>query len=141
MTNMINYLRPVTLAMLFSFCQTALAQEIGGNDSKSPAPSESASSQKSFLPVWKLLSNDQKQEFVAGYIQGWHDAAMVTDIAITYIKQNPRDAINGLERIKSVYDLSAVKPDAVVQAIDEFYSNPENGAAPLSLAITSARNR
>lgn len=131
---------------LLNICQ---AQSLGQEEASAKAPQAAATdplkdssqaTQSSFLPVWKLLNMPQKQQFVAGYLQGWRDAATVTDIAIAYIKENPHDAINGLERIKTLYDLSGLKPELVVQAIDKFYADPDNGNAPLSLAITAARN-
>jgi hypothetical protein len=98
-------------------------------------------SRGSFLPTWKLLSTEQKQQFIAGYIQGWRDAARVTDIAIGYVRTNPEKALDGLEGVKQLYDLSGVKPTQLAQEVDAFYADPENGGAPLSLAITSAKRR
>lgn len=95
----------------------------------------------SFLPTWKLLTTDQKQQFIAGYIQGWKDAARVTDIAIGYVRTNPERAIEGLEGIRQLYDLSGVKPIQLAHEIDAFYSDPENNGAALSKAITAARRR
>ena len=95
----------------------------------------------SFSPTWRLLQGQEKQQFVAGYIQGWRDAAKVTDIAISYVRSNPDRAIEGLEGVRALYNLSGMKPAQLVQEIDAFYSDPENGASPLSAAITAARRR
>ena len=95
----------------------------------------------SFLPVWRLLSQEQKQQFVSGYLHGWQDAAIVIGIAISYVRENPGNAVEGLKKIQAIYNLSSLKPDTTTQAIDEFYSNPANSRAPLSMAITAARNK
>ena len=92
----------------------------------------------SFLPIWKLLSHGEKQQFIAGYIQGWKDAAKVIDVAIAYVRDNPKQALQSLERIKSLYLLSDAKATAIVERIDDFYTKPENRDAPLSLAISAA---
>jgi hypothetical protein len=106
----------------------------GDPNSDSAMPGRSVS----FLPVWKLMTREQKQEFIAGYVWGWRDAAKVTEIAISYIKENPREAIEGLERVKALYDLSELKPGLLVEALDRFYANPENRNASLSRAVSAA---
>jgi len=93
----------------------------------------------SFYPIWKLLNLEQKQQFVAGYLHGWRDAALVTDIAIQYVRKNPQKAVSSLEGVKELYNLRSVRSADLVEKIDEFYSDPENLSAPLSRAVTSAR--
>jgi hypothetical protein len=90
-------------------------------------------------PVWRLLSHEQKTQFLAGYVQGWKDASRVTDIAIEFVKENPNDAVKGLEQLKSLYDLSDLSPSLLVTQIDSYLSSVENRDAPLSLAISAAR--
>ena len=93
----------------------------------------------SFLPTWKLLNHQEKQHFVSGYIYGWKDAYNVTDIAIQYIKENPKTAVESLEKLKMLYNMEHVKPDQLVGALDNFYSDPDNSAATLSMAVSAAR--
>jgi hypothetical protein len=81
----------------------------------------------SFLPTWKLLNTQEKQHFIAGYIHGWNDAARVTDVAIDFVKDNPGRAIETLQKVKNV--------------IDVFYSDPDNAEAPLTRAVSSAREK
>lgn len=92
-----------------------------------------------FLPTWKLLTRDQKRDFVAGYVQGWRDAAQVTDIAIGYVRENPKQAVEGLEKIRRLYDLSNLRSDGLVDGVDGFYSDPKNASATLSAAVTAVR--
>ena len=99
-----------------------------------------AQAQGSFLPSWKLMNSLEKQHFIAGYVQGWKDAQQVTDITISYVKQNPAQAVAGLEKMRSLYDLSGAKPELLAKAIDVFYMAPENSSASLSSAVTAARN-
>jgi hypothetical protein len=96
---------------------------------------------ESFLPTWKLMSDEEKQQFIAGYLQGWRDAAKVTDIAISFVKSNPQRAIASLEGIKELYNIREIRPSEVTQEIDLFYADPSNSNAPLSKAITAARAR
>ena len=93
-----------------------------------------------FYPTWKLLSSAEKQQFVAGYIQGWRDAGRVTDVAIAYIRENPGKAIEGLEQVRSLYDLSDLKPAILASAVDEFFRDPENKDAGLSQAVSAAKH-
>jgi len=92
-----------------------------------------------FYPTWKLLSPAEKQQFVAGYILGWKDAARVTDIVITYVKENPAKAVEGLEQIKGLYNLGDIKPGLMASAVDEFFNSPENKNAGLSQAVSAAK--
>jgi len=100
--------------------------------------SEVSDRPSSFYPIWQMLSKSEKLQFVAGYIQGWRDAAAVTDVAITYVRQQPQHAVEVLERIRRLYQSEAM-PDVLVPRIDEFYRNPDNHSAPLSKAISAAR--
>lgn len=90
--------------------------------------------------VWKLLTHEQKTQYLAGYVQGWRDASRVTDIAIDFVKQNPEEAVRGLEQLKGLYDLSDVSPSLLVTRIDRYLSDSANRSASLSLAISAARN-
>ncbi len=100
-----------------------------------------ADDEPSFLPTWKLLDLNQRQQFIAGYLQGWRDAANVTDIAINFVRRNPDKAIASLEGVRELYRLRTLRPSEIVEAVDEFYADPENSTAPLSRAITAARTR
>ena len=95
----------------------------------------------SFLPAWKLLEQQEKQQFISGYAQGWKDAVKIIDIVISYVKENPERAERALESIKEIYSMSGVRPDQLVHEIDVFYSDPANRNAPLSRAITAAKAR
>ena len=92
-----------------------------------------------FYPVWRLLSQEQKSQYLAGYVQGWKDASKVTDIAIQYVKENPQEAVSGLQKLKVLYDLSDVSPSLLVSQIDRFFIDPKHQSASLSLAISSVR--
>lgn len=104
------------------------------------AEAESDEGSDAFLPTWKLLTNEQKQQFIAGYLYAWKDAARVTDVAIGFVKENPKEAVNGLEKIKSLYDLSILSPAGAVQQLDTFFSEPSHSKASLSVAITAVKN-
>jgi hypothetical protein len=94
-----------------------------------------------FLPTWKLMSAAEKQYFVAGYLQGFRDAGAVTDITLDYVKANPKASVAGLEAVKKVYDLGSLRPEDVVQEVDQFFSRPENSGASLPKAISAARTQ
>ena len=113
----------VILLGLATFSQTAQAEDTS-----------------SFYPTWKLLGSREKEQFVAGYIQGWKDAAQVTDIAISYVRDNPGKAIEGLEQVKGLYDVRDLRPGMLAGAIDNFYAKPENQGAALSLAVSAAKS-
>ena len=95
---------------------------------------------QAIYPVWKLLTREQKMQFVAGYVQGWKDASKVTDIAIGFVRDNPNEAVSGLEKLKSLYDLSDVSPSLITTQLDGFFARTENQSASLSLAISTARS-
>jgi hypothetical protein len=94
----------------------------------------------SFLPSWRLLSPSQKQDFVAGYMLGWSDAAKVTDVVIGYVKDHPHESISGLQRIKQIYDFGGISPAEAVSGLDRFYARPENREAPFSQAISAMKS-
>ena len=92
-----------------------------------------------FFPTWKLLNSAEKQQFVAGYIQGWKDASMVTEITINYVRENPDKAVEGLQKVKNLYNMGDLKPALMVTAIDAFFSDPMNQGAGLSQAVSAAK--
>ena len=92
-----------------------------------------------FSPTWKLLSQSEKQQFLAGYIYGWKDAERVTDIAISYVKENPGKAVEGLEEIKGLYEFGDIKPALLASAVDAYFSDPSNSDAGLSQAVSAAK--
>lgn len=92
-----------------------------------------------FAATWKLFHPEQKAEFVAGYMNGFKDAAAVTDIAISYLKENPNNAVEGLTKLKKVYDLSGISAHEMVAHLDRFFADPDNKDAGLSLGVTSVR--
>ncbi len=92
-----------------------------------------------FLPTWRLLTKEQKQQFISGYLQGWKDAGKITDVALEHIRKNPEQAVKALESIQGIYELSHHGPDILAREVDNFYSEPENSQASLSVAISSSR--
>ncbi len=94
-----------------------------------------------FLPSWKLMSEAQRSQFIAGYLQGRRDASQVTDIAIEYIRERPAEAVSGLQKLKGLYDVSNLDPLAVSREVDLFYRDPTNSGAGLSLALSFAKQR
>lgn len=99
------------------------------------------STQEGFLPTWKLLNQQEKQQFIAGYLHGWQDAAKVTDIAISYVRDNPGKAVEGLQSIRSVYDVGELRPADITDQIDRFFKDSANTTASLSKAISFARSQ
>lgn len=99
-----------------------------------------ADSETPFLPTWKHLNSEQKRQFIAGYVFGWNDARKVTDIAIEYIRSNPKKAVESLESIKSLYDLGEIDPATAALQLDNFFAEPENSGASLSVAISALKN-
>lgn len=104
------------------------------------APAACAAEAGAFATTWKLLSSEQKLHFVSGYLYGLRDAQRIHEIASEYVKMNPAEATVALEKLRPLYDLSAIGPEKVVRELDTFYGNPEQNAAPLSLAMSAARN-
>jgi hypothetical protein len=94
-----------------------------------------------FSPTWKLLKSDAKHQFVAGYLFGWRDAEKVTDIAIEYVKENPQGALEGLERLRGLYDMQGLSADSMVRELDAYFSEADSKDATLSQAITAVRGR
>ncbi|MEZ4753108.1 MAG: hypothetical protein R3A13_02220 [Bdellovibrionota bacterium] len=94
-----------------------------------------------FLPTWKMLNDEEKQHFISGYLYAWQDASSVTDIAIGFIKDNPKQAVKSLESIKGLYNVAGIRPMSLASEIDEFYKQPENKDASLSKAVSYAKSR
>lgn len=93
-----------------------------------------------FGETWKLLEKEQKLHFVSGYLHGLRDAQRINDIATEYIRSNPKQAGEALEKLRPLYDLATVVPERVVGELDRFYGNPDQSGAPLSIAMSAARN-
>ena len=106
----------------------------------SPAESKLAP-EASFLPTWKLLRNEGKQQFVAGYLFGWRDAGRVTDAVIEYAREHPNNAVSGLEKIRGLYDMDGLTAESMVRELDAYFASSEGKDATISQAITAARRR
>lgn len=98
-------------------------------------------SDSSFAATWKLLDGASRQQFVAGYLQAWADAAKVNEVAVDYIKENPVKAVDGLQSIKGLYDFSEISPGRLVDALNAFYSDPSNQSAGLAKAVTAIKGQ
>ena len=98
-------------------------------------------SEASFQPTWKLLRNEGKQQFIAGYLFAWRDAKRVTDVAIEYVQTNPSNAVSGLERIRGLYDMEGLTAESVVRELDTFFATSDGKDATLSQAIVAVRGR
>jgi hypothetical protein len=94
-----------------------------------------------FSPTWKALRSEEKQQFLAGYIWGWKDAAKVNDITVEYIEKNPQKALEGLRSIRSLYNMTDVKPEELSHLLDEYFANPENQQATLSAAVSAVKSQ
>lgn len=98
-------------------------------------------SDSSFAATWKMLDGSARQQFVAGYLQAWADAAKVNEVAIDYIKENPVKAVDGLQSIKGLYNFSEISPGRLVDALNAFYSDPSNQSAGLAKAVTAIKGQ
>ena len=125
-------------ALLLSTALLSLAAALTLN---APQRLYAAEEKASFLPTWKLLNPQEKQQFMAGYLYGWRDAAKVTDIAIGYVKENPQKAVEGLESIRSLYDVSGFNSSSVAHEVDAFFQDSDNRDASLTAAISYAKSR
>jgi|GEM_PF-1586033 len=95
--------------------------------------------ESSFMPTWSLLTQEQKQTFIAGYLHGWRDARRVAQIVGEHLAENPEEVHKSMEIMQGIYDLSNLRPETIANHIDQFYKDSENSRAPLSKAISSAR--
>jgi hypothetical protein len=93
-----------------------------------------------FFPTWRLMSTEQKQHFIAGYLQAWKDAAQVTDIAIGYVRENPEKAVEGLQSVRGLYETNGLRPADLAHQVDRFFQDAENQSSSLSRAISAAKN-
>jgi hypothetical protein len=98
-----------------------------------------AQSDDAFLPTWKLLKSAEKSQFIAGYLYGWRDAAKVTGVVIELVKENPKEAVEGLTKLQTLYSMEGLKADVVSNELDAFFSKSENKDATLSQAVTAVR--
>jgi hypothetical protein len=114
---------------------------MGHGGIRDAAAEDGTSAEHAFLPTWKLLKSEAKQHFVAGYLYGWRDAEKVTDIAIDYVKENPQGAVEGLERVRGIYDMQGLTADSMVRELDAYFSESGSKDATLSQAITAVRGR
>lgn len=94
-----------------------------------------------FGSTWRLLTSDQKQQFVAGYLYGWRDSLKVSEVVLQFIRDNPTQAEKGMEKILSLYNVRNAGPELIVQELNSFFADPDNLNAPLSDALSVARAR
>jgi hypothetical protein len=94
-----------------------------------------------FLSSWKLMSAEEKQQFIAGYLFAWRDAQEVLEIARGFIGSDPSQATASIDSMLAIYNFSSVNPVLLAHEIENFYSTPENKSAPLSYAVTTVKNK
>ena len=86
------------------------------------------------------MSNAEKQHFISGYKYAGNDISEILDIAIAYVKENPENAVQGMESLKKLYDYEMISPDSLVRGIDSFYKEGDNRSSSLSRAVSAAKN-
>jgi hypothetical protein len=94
-----------------------------------------------FAQTWKLMSSIEKQQFVAGYLFGLRDAARMQDVTLNYIRENPAQAVPGIEKIRDLLAAEGVKPDTMVRLVDEYFGDAKNRNATITMAMSLARSR
>lgn len=119
-----------TLAITIGVVAFGMGQHLAIAQSKSASP---------FLPIWKLLSQQQKINFLSGYLHAWADADQVLGIAASYVEENPENAAGAIDQLRALYNFEGISPEVAQKEVDQFYSDAENQAAPLSRAISKIR--
>lgn len=94
-----------------------------------------------FYPTWKLLKQEDKVQYLSGYMHAWQDAHLTLGIAADYVNQNPESAADSIRRLQRIYDFSSLRPDTLVREIDAYYADGKQQSSSLSQAITAARSR
>ncbi len=94
-----------------------------------------------FLPTWKNLKPNEKQLYIAGYLNGLRDTEEVVSIAAEYVEKNPALVAQTLKKVQQLCSVSDVGAGALVPEIDAYYSKLENQSAALSLALSSAQQK
>ena len=92
-----------------------------------------------FGPTWKLLSADQKRQFVAGYLQAWQDAGKVTEALAAFSREKPEQLAQSFDKILAIFDVARLSPDTVARELDRIFSDPETRELTLAEAMSSAR--
>lgn len=103
------------------------------------AEDSSPGAQAAFHPTWKLLTPQQKSTFISGYLKAEEDARTVLQITHDYLETSPQDAQKTLEALLRVYRPSSASPTILAERIDKFYADPDNRQAPLSKALSAAK--
>ncbi len=121
--------------VLFMLLSVAVLQLGCGGVSEVEASPEK---NESFYPTWKLLNLEQKEQFIAGYVLALKDATRIVDIALNYSQSDPARSLESLKKIRMLFDVFESKPTTLVKEIDTFYTQPDNRAATLSMAVNAA---
>ena len=94
-----------------------------------------------FAETWKMMSSLEKQQFAAGYLFGLRDAARMQDVTLSYIRENPTQAISGIERIRDILSAEGASPDTLVRSVDEYFNDAKNRNATITMAMSRARSQ
>ena len=104
-----------------------------------PAIADEIHASASFLPIWRLMTPEQRQQFIAGYVYALGDAQKISNLALTLAEEDPQQAKEALQSLKRLYEPPHLKPDRLASAVDEFYADPDNQDAALSAALSAIR--
>lgn len=130
MTGLTSAWRPVVVRS----CRQALAA-ILLVASPSAAVAQSSSSETPIYPIWRLMDEQAKRQFIAGYLYGFRDARALGEIAVEFSKQNPPDLAQGLSALLSHYQLTRMRPEQLVPLIDEHLEDTSHHSESLRIII------
>lgn len=86
-------------------------------------------------PIWRLMDDNAKKQFLAGYLYGFREARSLGEIAVEFSKSKPQDLEEGLSSILQHYRLTSLAPDKLSPLLDEYLKSPERQQDSLRLAI------
>ena len=92
-------------------------------------------SETPIYPVWRLMDDNAKRQFLAGYLYGFREARSLGEVALEYSKTKPQDLESGLSAILQHYKLTTLAPDKLAPLLDEYLQAPERQNDSLRLAI------
>jgi len=118
----------VTLYILTSLCFALLAP---------PAQIANAQEQQ-FYTSWKLMNNQEKQQFIAGYMMAYANARKIAELTAQYSEHEPAKALESLRKLPNFFTIPNISPGILTQEVDTFYSDPENWSANFSKAVSAS---
>lgn len=107
----------------------------------SPAVAADQDKEIPIYPTWRLMNDEARRQFTAGYIFGHREAKALGEVVVEYLKQNPNPKAEEVAAVLNHYRLTTMTANQLVPMIDEHLGEPENQRQSMRVIINNLNRK